>query len=451
MTRIAYIVSNPCTTDARVIKIARAAVAAGHEVHMFATLGPGTSSYQQVAGITYHRLEWRPSEIMRRKSAPLALLSKLNRSLAAGLIKCLMPFGKYRMFSEVFAPYVAALRPDIIHAHDLICLPAAYDAAKVCGARLVYDAHELEVHRNPPLPFFQKRFVSYTEGKYGRRADAVITVGRMVGEVLGAHLGRKDINVIYNSPIIEPCLRNVRSDLGVDSETPVLLYVGKVTAGRGVGEFLAILPKLRGVLFATVGPCDDKIRMLLERQADRVGVSARFRILPSVPFEQVVDYIKGADLGIISVEPVSLSYQYCMPNKLFEMSFANVPIISNELDEIREYLEENGNGELTDFDDKTTLLYIIERMLSRKETLKLDERRMLELAAKYSWDAQAAKLGAIYQSLLPPGQEKELVRMAQACIVEAGVGQVGAARSTTESGAGFARRGISISNATRQK
>jgi glycosyltransferase involved in cell wall biosynthesis len=414
MSRIAYIVSNPCTTDARVTKIAHAAVEAGYEVHMFATLGPGTASYQQLGGITYHRLEWRPSEIMRNESAVLSLLSKVNRKLAAAVIRWLAPFGKYRMFSQVFAPHVATVKPDIVYAHDLICLPAAYDAAQACGARLVYDAHELEVHRNPPLPFVQKRFVSYVEGKYGRKADAVITVGRKVGEVLGEHLGRKDINVIYNSPIIEPCKRNVRSDLGVDRDTPVLLYVGKVTAGRGVGEFLAILPKLRGVLFATVGPCDDKIRMLLERQADRLGVSARFRILPSVPFEQVVDYIKGADLGIISVEPVTLSYQYCMPNKLFEMSFANVPIISNELDEICEFLEEIGNGEQTDFNNKTTLLYIIGRMLSRKETFKLDERRMLELAAKYSWDAQAAKLSAIYQSLLPPGQEKELVRMARA-------------------------------------
>jgi glycosyltransferase involved in cell wall biosynthesis len=211
---------------------------------------------------------------MRNESAVLSLLSKVNRKLAAAVIRWLAPFGKYRMFSQVFAPHVATVKPDIVYAHDLICLPAAYDAAQACGARLVYDAHELEVHRNPPLPFVQKRFVSYVEGKYGRKADAVITVGRKVGEVLGEHLGRKDINVIYNSPIIEPCKRNVRSDLGVDRDTPVLLYVGKVTAGRGVGEFLAILPKLRGVLFATVGPCDDKIRMLLERQADRLGVSA---------------------------------------------------------------------------------------------------------------------------------------------------------------------------------
>jgi glycosyltransferase involved in cell wall biosynthesis len=339
MSRIAYLVSNPCTSDARVIKIARAAAAAGHEVHVFATLGQGSAAFQQLNGVTFHRLEWRPSELLRDRSALLTALARLNRKLAAGVIKRVAPFRKYKLFSEMFARHVAAVEPDIIHAHDLICLPTGYDAAQMCSARLVYDAHELEVHRNPPLPFFQKRFVAKVEKKYGRQADAVITVGRKVGEVLGAHLTRSDINVIYNSPIIEPCSRNVRSDLELDNDTPLLLYVGKVTAGRGVGEFLAVLPKLRGVIFTTVGPCDDKTRAVLERQADRLGVAARFRMLPPVPFEQVVDYIKGADLGIISVEPVTLSYQYCMPNKLFEMSFANVPIISNELDEFGEYLE----------------------------------------------------------------------------------------------------------------
>lgn len=401
MSRIAYLVSNPCLSDARVIKIARAAAAAGHDVHVFATLGPGSASFQQLDGITFHRLEWRPSDLLRDKSRLISTLVKVNRKLAAGVIKRIAPFLKYKLFSQVFAAHVAALDPDIVHAHDLICLPAGYDAARRCAARLVYDAHELEVHRNPPLPFFQKRFVASVEEKYGRQADAVITVGRKVGEVLGAHLQRTDINVIYNSPIIEPCQRNVRSDLELDNDVPLLLYVGKVTAGRGVGEFLAVLPKLRGVVFTTVGPCDDRTRAMLERQADRLGVAARFRILPAVPFEQVVDYIKGADLGIISVEPVTLSYQYCMPNKLFEMSFADVPIISNELDEIREYLEENGNGELTNFDDKSTLLYIVARMLNKKDSFKLDDKAMRALAAKYSWDAQAVKLRRIYDSLSP--------------------------------------------------
>src|SRR5262249_20927330 len=139
---------------------------------------------------------------------------------------------------------------------------------------------------------------------------------------------------------------------------------------------------------ATVGPCDDKTRSILEGQAERLDVAQRFRILPAVPFEQVVDYIRGADLGVIPVEPITLSYQYCMPNKLFEMAFANVPIISNKLDEIEEFLKENNNGEITDYFDGTALTYKAYRMLNEKAKYQMTAVQMNALAEKYSWSAQ---------------------------------------------------------------
>lgn len=399
MARIAVIVSNPCVADARVIKMARAAAETGHEVHVFATLNDATLPYDNSTEIIYHRLEWRPGQRII-ENTPLRFVAKLNRAVASYLATVLVPFLKYRMFSLTMAEHIAAIKPDIIHAHDLICLPAGYDAAELSGAKLVYDAHELEVHRNPPLPFLQKRFVSYMEYKYGSKAFAVNTVGRLVGEVLKEHLGREDINILYNSPIISPCECHIRTDLGIGESTPLLIYVGKVAAGRGVSEILPLLPKLKGTIFATVGPCDDKQRQIILKQAKKVGVSDRVRILPPVPFEQVVDYIRGADVGIISVEPVTLSYQYCMPNKLFEMSFANVPIVSNKLDEIEQFLAENGNGEIVDFENKNSLAYAIFKMINEKQRYVMDAERLEALAASYSWQAQKAKLLKIYEKAL---------------------------------------------------
>jgi glycosyltransferase involved in cell wall biosynthesis len=407
MSRIAILVSNPCVSDARVIKAARAAVEAGHEVHVFATIGPNTFPYERVNGVVYHRLEWRPGSMLTAQG-PLAFLQKGSRKVTSVLLKRLVPFLKYRLLSRVFVEHIVAVKPDIVHANDLVCLPAGSNAAQLCGAKLVYDAHELEIHRNPPLPIFQKLFVAYVEAKYGRRADAVITVGRLVGQELGKHLRRDDIHVIYNSPVIEPCRRHLRQDLQLANDVPLIVYVGKVTTGRGVSEILALLPKLCGVTFATVGPCDDKTRLVLEGQAERLDISARFRILPPVPFEQVVDYIRGADLGVISVEPITLSYQYCMPNKLFEMAFANVPIISNKLDEIDEFLKNNKNGEIADFSNVAGLAYKIYRMLNEKNQYLMTETQMEAIASKYSWPTQCAKLARIYESLISGSTPREI-------------------------------------------
>ncbi|RYF72680.1 MAG: hypothetical protein EOO22_10345 [Comamonadaceae bacterium] len=399
MARIAVIVSNPCTGDARVIKMARAAAAVGHDVHVFATSGANASPFEQSHGVTFHRLEWRPSGLLQQKWW-MAAPRRMSRKLANALVKRLTPFVKYSLFRNIFSEHVAAIRPDIVHAHDLICLPAGHAAAVACGAKLVYDAHELETHRNPPLPFLQRRLVGYVEAKYARLANAVITVGRLVSHELSTHIRRSDVNVLYNAPGLDPSPRNIRSDLRLHPETPLLLYVGKVTEGRGVGEIIALMPRMPGVMFATVGPCDMRARTRLETQAEALGVASRFRILPPVPFEQVVGYIQGADLGLISVEPITLSYRYCMPNKLFELSFANVPIIANKLDEIEMYLAELGNGTVTDFDDKASLPYAIYRMLQAKHQYLLTPEKEALMHEKYSWDVQAAKLVAIYDQVL---------------------------------------------------
>lgn len=399
MARIAVLVSNPCTGDARVIKMARAAANAGHEVHVFATVGANALPFEQSEGVNFHRLEWRPATLLSA-NGPLAWLRRVNRKLANAMVKRLTPFVKYRLFRNVFAEHVIAIKPDIVHAHDLICLPAGFAVACATGARLVYDAHELETHRNPPLPFFQKRFVGYVEAKYARKAEAINTVGVLVSQELAAHIKRSEINILYNSPLLESCPRNIRSDLRIHDETPLILYVGKVTEGRGVGGILELLPKMPGIMFATVGPCDARSRSKLKAYSERLGVSSRFRILPPVPFEQVVSYIKGADLGVISVEPVTLSYRYCMPNKLFELSFANVPIISNKLDEIEGYLAELGNGEIADFDNKAALTYTIFRMLQEKKRYIMGANALVVLHQKYSWESQSKKLLNVYDSIL---------------------------------------------------
>lgn len=379
--------------------MAHAAANNGHEVHVFATAGNNAPLFEELAGVIYHRLDWRPATILT-SSGPLSWWMRLHRPSAAAFIKSITPFLKYRLFERIFSEHVIAIKPDIVHAHDLICLPAGFNVANVTGARLVYDAHELETHRNPPLPFLQKKFVAHIEKKYARHADAVNTVGRLVGRELAMHINRNDINILYNSPPLEDCPRNIRGDLRLDDATPLVIYVGKVTEGRGVGQILELLPKMPGVMLATVGPCDQKSRSRLNLQAERLGTSARFRILPPVPFEQVVSYIRGADLGVISVEPITLSYQYCMPNKLFELSFANVPIISNKLDEIETYLSEFNNGVVADFDNKAALPYTMFRMLREKERYIMGPESLARMHSTFSWDSQSKQLLSIYDSIL---------------------------------------------------
>ena len=398
--KIAYIVSNPGVNDARVIKMAKASAKKGYKVYLFGVYKPGFEYYEEIENMKIFRFEWKPLNLLLENSFFLPVINKINKKLFVYFGKKILPYKKYNLFSKIIIEEILKIKPDLIHAHDLICLPVAARAAKELNIPYIYDAHELEIHRNPPLPFFQKNYVKFIEKKYAKDASVVITVGKYVAKELSKHLPNKKIEVIYNSPDIEKTRHKLHNDLNI-VDKKVILYVGKVAMGRGIEDVIKILPNLSNdIVFATVGPVDKRQKELLEKLADNLNVSDRFTILPPVKYNQVVEYIKGADLGLISVQPVTLSYQYSMPNKLFELSFANVPILSNDLDEIKEFIQEHGNGEVIDINDSVKLKFYISKMLKLKEKYLMNNETYQKLYNKYSWEAQLKNLFNIYNDLI---------------------------------------------------
>ena len=404
---IAYIVSNPGVNDARVIKMAHAAAKKGYKVHLFGTLKPGFDAFEEIENITFYRYEWKPINILFEKSLFFQLVRFINKKFAIYLAKKMLPYIKYFLFSSIYADEISKINPDLIHAHDLICLPTAKHASTINNVPYIYDAHELEIHRNPPLPWLQKMYVKYIETKYSKDASCVITVGRYVANELAKHLPNAKIEVLYNSPIRNESPYKLRKDLKIADNKKILLYVGKVAMGRGIEEIIKILPSLSSdIIFATVGPFDPKQKALLKKMAEKYKVTSRFTILPPVPYDKVVDYIKDADLGIISVQPVTLSYQYSMPNKLFELSFARVPIISNELDEIQEFLEEHNNGIAIDINNMIYLTHYISKLMKTKEKYIMSDDQYENLVQQYSWEKQLEKLFVIYSNTLGLDHQK---------------------------------------------
>lgn len=398
--KIAAIVSNPCLADARVIKIAEAAAEMGHDVHVFATQGKDALVYEKKDNITYHRLEWNLSKQMKN-TLFIKILAFFNKKLSIFVLKKTAPFFRYSIFKNIFMDSIVELNPDLIHAHDLITLPLGFHVAKECNAKLIYDAHELEVHRNPPLPFFQKRYVAYVEKKYGQKANDVIMVCQKASEVLANHLNRDDVHVVYNSPIIEPFTHRIKDDLKLDESTPLIIYVGKVSDGRGIEDTLELLPNLYGFHFATIGPCDVHMRKKFTAYARNLKVDKQFTILPPVHFKHVVEYIRGADIGVIVIATDTLSYRLTMPNKLQEMTFADIPIIAKEgLSEVKNYFDEIKNGKIIDFDKKEALSYTFTKFYEERENYKLTPEKEKFLQEKYSWDTQKKKLFMIYNRLL---------------------------------------------------
>ncbi|MBI38527.1 MAG: hypothetical protein CMF59_02935 [Leptospiraceae bacterium] len=285
-------------------------------------------------------------------------------------------------------------KPDILHCSDTIVLPVAVIGKLLSGAKLIYDAHELESDRNG-LTKLQGRVILFLEKTLWRFVDALIVVSPSIGSWYSENVGPKLQETILNAPILSESDSSdsnyLRSTFGVPSDCLIFIYVGLFVPGRGIGELLAAIKKssLRShFVFLGYGSLQDEIETAAREKLN-------IHIHPRVRHDEVVKVIRGADAGICLIENVSLSDYYSLPNKLFEYAFAGVPVIASRFPEIERTVREYSLGVCTD-SDSNSIAKVLDG-IERKGTLpKPDALRIQDL----SWSAQEEKLVELYGSLI---------------------------------------------------
>ncbi|SEC45117.1 Glycosyltransferase involved in cell wall bisynthesis [Rhodobacter sp. 24-YEA-8] len=450
--RVSMIVPNPCAPDFRVMKEAESLAAAGHEVCVFCVAMPGLPQDEVRAGVRYQRLEWKgasPRQALeqlfrRRIQAPAATqpgaptsapsvappnptpnsgrLAKILGAERAAVIRAWLRDQSQTLhqpwlaasFGRSFEAALTASRADVIHAHDLPALPVASRVAMNTGAAFIFDSHELETHRNPPLSPARRRQVERLEARLLPRAAAVITVGDSIADHLATHYGIPRPLVLYNTP--RAADQSPRSDqdpglrmrAGLPEDSFLLVYTGNVAINRGLETVVAALGQLRQnapehgfgrpVCLVTVGRSPPSVAARLSRLAQEAGVLDRLAMLPPVPPEDVSRVIASADAAIIPIIPVALSYQYAMPNKLFEALMAGLPVIGSDLAEMGPFLRDRQLGLTFPAGDASALA---ETILTMARATPGTFRKLA--AESIGWEAQAERLVEFYHQL---GQER---------------------------------------------
>lgn len=262
-----------------------------------------------------------------------------------------------RWFHES-ASSAVAWSADIAHGHDLNALPAAELTRRRGGARMVYDSHELWLGRNRSTRVsraggFGDRIV---ERSLVARSDLVITVAPGIARWLADRYDLTDdrVAVVRNVPDDRECAQPVaalRSRAGLTPEDKVLVYVGRVTTGRGLLRTLdamVLLPK--NVHLVLLGYRDPTFGELFDARVAETGLADRVHQLAPVPPSCVPHAIRDADVSQCLIEPVCLSYEHALPNKLFESLRAGVPIVAADLPEIAAVVKEFRAGTLVPAD-----------------------------------------------------------------------------------------------------
>ena len=327
----------------------------------------------------------------------------LRRGRRAGLLGQLQ-------FWLAFIVSVLRWRPAVVHAHDFFLAFPGWVAARVSGARLVYDAHELIIPEpGQRLPLRDALFYRL-ETWVVRRAALVIAANRPRAELMAQHYHLDRVPLpVENVP---PTPHSVLADAEVAALYPALkpapdgttlVYQGDMSLERGVGVFLDALPLLdpsfRMVLIGA-GPDLATLRDRAAAQAD----ASRAIFLGRVPRAHLYDLMRRCDVGVVTYPTRGLNNVYCASNKVFEYLQAGLALVATCQPPLRDIIGTFNVGLLVGCDAQATPADVAGAVRSLAASLAEHRARAGDVLEVFSWENEQAKLLGAYAGAMESGR-----------------------------------------------
>lgn len=282
-------------------------------------------------------------------------------------------------------------RPALVHANDWNTMWCGLAIKLTCGARLVYDSHELWAERNGRWE--RRWWLLASEALFVRVADEVITASPGYADALGRRYRSGRATVVRNIPDVpgppDPATSRPHTP-------PLAIYVGGLMPGRGLEQTIDALALAPQIHMRAIGPGSPQYRASLLARAASLGVAERIELQPPVPPAQLPAALAEATMGLCLIQPVCRSYELTLPNKLFEYAAAGVPVLASDMPTMASLVRKHDLGEVVPAADAHAIAAALER-LAQPQRRSTAAQHARTFARANDWASEAATLSAVYR------------------------------------------------------
>lgn len=391
--RVCMHVRGPVRTDARVRREASALVQEGFAVTVVdVEPEPPATLEEELDGIHVRHLAKRSWFIRARM--PWRLVKSAEKFLC-----CMLALFK--------------VQADIYHAHDVNALPVCYFIARLRRKPLIFDAHEMPLYELENLhPRWLRTLLQYLLSRILARCAGIITVSPPIAQEICTRYAVSNVLLVRNIPPYQAIVQSnrLRQYLNLSSTTRIALYQGNLQADRGLDRLVRTARFLdRENVVVLMGKAVGNTQVKLESLIASAGVADRVKILPAVPYEELLDWTSSADVGLIIFDPAfSCNIQMCLPNKLFEYLMAGLPVLATPLAAVAEILSVYGAGKVVSSLTPEGIATTINTMLADPVAHAQFRRNALEAVQKdLAWETEREQLINLYQHIVSVRQKRK--------------------------------------------
>jgi glycosyltransferase involved in cell wall biosynthesis len=224
--------------------------------------------------------------------------------------------------------------------------------------------------------------------------DSIIVVSKSIAKGYASDYNIEKPYVILNTPNLMKISKSnyFRDKYDINKKDKIFLYQGRISKYRGIEKLVK--------LFETMPPSYHLVLMGHGEELQNflsTVLANNIYVHEAVPPQNILKYTASADYGIALIEPISLSYKYCLPNKIFEYTMAGLPVITSDLPEMKRFVLDNKLGICVNFSDSLEKLKKDFILFSENENTY--KTNLEKTAQQYNWETQEKILIDIYKSI----------------------------------------------------
>jgi len=319
--RILMIAQSTYNYDPRIMRYCKALRELEYEIDVICLNYNNDSKYEEVDGVRVYR-------IMRRFS-----------------IDSIVTYFFYSLFFLInsLIKTISLSRKNsysLVHVHnmpDYLVFAALYPKLK--KVPVVIDIHDLTVELfkekwGPGKFKFFKPVLAGIEKISIKFADEVITVSDQCAEKLLERGLKKDkLTIVMNVPDLRYFTYHENGANKTDSKFH-LIYHGTIVGRYGLHSVIKVLPlvlqKNPNIVFHLIGRLDSEYGIYLQELVKELKVEKNVIFEELVPYYEVGNRLKSADVGIVLSENTEYS-NFGIPTKIFEYAAVGLPVIVTNL------------------------------------------------------------------------------------------------------------------------